>query len=811
MPPIELAFPVGGVDRALAFQNQRPFTTPDALNVRPRGTIEGRDRGGSRPGLNKSYVLQLGASGGSPINLLELLRSTRSINQRRRFVEPFLDLTKWDAFQGSLPPTGISALSEDNSVALASGQVGIFKGGVIKTANVLGIDTAIGFTITASVRMTLGTRYELYGLMANTSPLNTQSVSATIDIYGPEDADFPNFRIRLYDGTTLKEQTFAINWPPAERDTFRRFSLFISPTKITVSLESLLGFMTVYHTSLGFEDGTFTNRGEKFGFVMRSLFVGRSEFPTLGGGQMDNLTVDYTTTAVATEPVPESMMAAAGGTLYREQPEGVMVAVGTNLTLSTSAPLQAVDRLGKLYIADQGERTRQTDAALDSTRLIFTSASVSDWTALGIDITTDRLEVLATGSLGFATPELYTIDSFASGSITVTSVAGSAADSDVTIRVLRVPKVYDSLTDATTIWTATANKGTVHPGGDLIANYQDRIVMSGDPENPGVVYFSRAGDPLDWDFGSATTAGSATAKVYSDSSTGGLAVPVTALISGWEDYLVIAAESEMWLLRGDPLLSGFVVNLSRTVGIIDKDAWCVTPNGSIFFLSRDGLYTLAAQPSAIPESVSRRRLPQELLNIDVSLTSVSLTYDIEEEGIHIHITSIVSGGPSTHFWFSLRTGGFFPARFRAIHEPFSLSHHPRTNKVLMGCRDGFLRSYDAGTTNDDTKAIPSYVVIGPIKLGRFDHEGFLQELDCVMSQDSGDVTWSVQVGETPEEAFGSAPFATGTWVAGRNYTDRVRARGTTAYVRVSNLSSSVRWALEELFARREELGKPRRL
>ena len=62
---IRLQFPLGGLDKRFSYRDQPPFTTPDCLNVRPNGTIEGRARGGSRSGLVKAYPQQLG--GGEPI------------------------------------------------------------------------------------------------------------------------------------------------------------------------------------------------------------------------------------------------------------------------------------------------------------------------------------------------------------------------------------------------------------------------------------------------------------------------------------------------------------------------------------------------------------------------------------------------------------------------------------------------------------------------------------------------------------------------------------------------------------------------
>ena len=49
--PFSLRFPLGGLDRRYAFQDQAPYTTPDCMNVWPLDVTSGRERGGVRPGL----------------------------------------------------------------------------------------------------------------------------------------------------------------------------------------------------------------------------------------------------------------------------------------------------------------------------------------------------------------------------------------------------------------------------------------------------------------------------------------------------------------------------------------------------------------------------------------------------------------------------------------------------------------------------------------------------------------------------------------------------------------------------------------
>lgn len=56
--PITLSFPMAGVSRRMNYRHQeRPYASPYAVNVRGVGVLEGRSRGGSRPGLKSVGVV----------------------------------------------------------------------------------------------------------------------------------------------------------------------------------------------------------------------------------------------------------------------------------------------------------------------------------------------------------------------------------------------------------------------------------------------------------------------------------------------------------------------------------------------------------------------------------------------------------------------------------------------------------------------------------------------------------------------------------------------------------------------------------
>ena len=68
-----LVFPLAGVSRRGGYREQtRPFSAPWAVNVRGVGLLENRERGGSRPGLSKVSVTNIGAiTGLFPVSYID--------------------------------------------------------------------------------------------------------------------------------------------------------------------------------------------------------------------------------------------------------------------------------------------------------------------------------------------------------------------------------------------------------------------------------------------------------------------------------------------------------------------------------------------------------------------------------------------------------------------------------------------------------------------------------------------------------------------------------------------------------------------
>lgn len=163
-----------------------------------------------------------------------------------------------------------------------------------------------------------------------------------------------------------------------------------------------------------------------------------------------------------------------------------------------------------------------------------------------------------------------------------------------------------------TVSNWTASDGTIPYGSTCIGLWRDRAILAGGTTSPFGVFASRVGDLEDWDY-SETDTGAAWSLALSDS--GIIGDSVQALVPFSDDCLIIFCSTSTWILRGDPGFGGTVDNISRQIGCLGPNAWCLTPEGLIVFMSQDGLYMLPAgcQASSGPISISRELVPEELI------------------------------------------------------------------------------------------------------------------------------------------------------------------------------------------------------
>jgi hypothetical protein len=516
--------------------------------------------------------------------------------------------------------------------------------------------------------------------------------------------------------------------------------------------------------------------------------------------------------ADSSEPSVDGLIGGGSGNLFYEVADGTMTEADYSdtydLELISSDQIMAVDRVGTVYINESEELwySEKGEIAIGSPTVSFTdTTNVARWDLLGIRVDSHMLEIIEVQTGGADSTEqgnavgTYIIEAF-NGATDITIVGGvtvtGTAMSNIRYRIVPQPKKIDLRNSGNTprlleTWSAD-NNDTIPPNCGIVTSWNDRIVMAGDPRNAQVWYMSKIADPNDWDY-TALTVGRATAGNAANTETGQLGKAITAIIPITNDRLIIAAATEMSMIVGDPTLSGFLRSFSDSIGVIGKLAWARAPDGNIVFLSKQGLYV--AGPEARPEPFSNRIVPQALQNVDTDLFFVCMAYDVEEEGFHLYVTPKETGSAS-HWFIDYRTRAMWPVTLDSAHDPFTCAYKIPENKVVLGCRDGYLRNYTSGANDDDSTAFNSHVFIGPIPLGaRAAGRGWLNAVQAIMDESSNDVTWSVFVGDTPQLALQNARSATGTWTGGLNYVDRLSAGGGWAYIKIENSGANA-WAFE---------------
>lgn len=496
------------------------------------------------------------------------------------------------------------------------------------------------------------------------------------------------------------------------------------------------------------------------------------------------------------------LVTSASGNLYSENVSySTLNIVTSDLTVRDDVSLTAAQNGQKLYIADYGDlRAEGTNGVVSGSEL--DSASYADWTTLGIDTDTDVVVLSEVG--GSTVADTYMIASVAAGAITLNSAPGDGSGN--TFRIERGPKVYDP--DAGTLTLLTATAGQVPTGCPLICRYNGRIFLAGAQIAPHVWYCSKQNDEQGWDY-SLTGSQRAVAGTNSDVGTPGKAM--TAMFTHSDDYLIMASKDEIYRMRGDPAFGGILGRLSSLIGIVDMNAWCIGPAGELIFLSLDGIYVLPPGGDSMPFSMSREKLPEELLNVDATVTIVSMEYDVDKRGVHIYLTPTVAGSP-THWWLDWTQKTFWPVTLPSTMEPTACCTYQSTeigdSGVLLGGRDGTIRRYDDSAQDDDGTNFSSYIDIGPIPMAQDGTTGTLVSLDANMAESSGDVAWSVHPALTFEAATGASSTDSGTWVAGLNARVRAIGRGQAYMLKIAGTPGS-KWGMENVSAIVRTSGKKR--
>jgi hypothetical protein len=551
--------------------------------------------------------------------------------------------------------------------------------------------------------------------------------------------------------------------------------------------------------------------GGRIGIALKSSATGKTSAASL--------TFKFTLAAVvgvtAADLPPRALVASANGLLFVELKNGTIKQIPSTVrTLASDRLLSSVNRLQNLYIADYGLRKYGTTGTTGTPGTSFDDAAVANWTTLGIDTDDDRLEILSgTG----VTVGIYAIAAVAAGNLTLGQNAGNGGSS-ITYRIVRGPKVFDSsLMTLTLMPLGTIGSGSGQPpvGCTIVTAWDDRLIWTGDPLFPHVAYMSKAGDPLGYLYANSVEG---EAFAYDPARVAGasqIGDAVTAVIPHSYDYCMFGGYRSMSIQRGDPTLGGALDMISRDIGIIDKKAFCYTPEQVVLGLSADGLYLFYPEPNRTPERVSRELIPAELFEINTALFDVQMAYDVGNQGADIFITP-KTAGPTTHWWFDWSKKAFWPEQYFTSHEPTAVAVHAIggavSPAVIFGCRDGYIRRSIRTQSIDDGNGVPSFALLGPFNVGQPGLEGIVHDIWVELATQSGVVTVDILPGDSAEKARkAQSAYSFEVRGGGDDFAPALeicRVRCSAFFIRITNIGAEP-WALEGLSFTREITGKRR--
>ena len=372
------------------------------------------------------------------------------------------------------------------------------------------------------------------------------------------------------------------------------------------------------------------------------------------------------------------------------------------------------------------------------------------------------------------------------------------------------------------------SSGTMPNKAYLGCLYNGRVVLSGNPEEPNQWYMSRQFDP--WDY--AYLANDAQSPIRGGNATAGLLGDIIrALVPHKDSFLIFGCASTLSILMGDPAAGGIIRSLDETTGIFGAKSWCFDKNENFYFWGTNGIYKCKV-PQA-PVCITQISLPK-LVSDEAANSSthrITMQYDHLEMGIVICVTKL-SDGTNSNYWLDLKVAEptidvcpIFPESYPEECGVYSLFFYPANNntykKLLVGCKDGYIRKFDGATKSDNiggsSEAIDSYCVFGPMLLSDSPHrEGKLKPLsiitggsaDGTTETDSDGVDYEIYTATTAAGVIdkikaGSAPNYSGTIPAPgfrRGSKINQSARGMFAGIKLSNDTADEGWLFECMMA-----------
>jgi hypothetical protein len=349
-------------------------------------------------------------------------------------------------------------------------------------------------------------------------------------------------------------------------------------------------------------------------------------------------------------------------------------------------------------------------------------------------------------------------------------------------------------------WTALAGTLPVDSDGNaprLIETWRGRLVLSGLLGDPQNWFMSAVDGPRDYDYGGGESQEPTDAVAGSSSPLGLIGDIITGIVPYNDNIAYFGGDHTLWVMNGDPMDGGSLLNVSNVVGMAWGRAWCIDPFGTIYFMSNN-MRVYAMSPGSTPKRISYGIDPL-LEDLNPGTHSVRLLWNERSGSVHVFITPLAAAASTNHYVFEQRSGAWWEDHFaNEDMDPIAAcvfdGNEPTDRTLLLGSWDGYVRAVDDDAVDDDGEDIASEVWIGPFVTPTFD-DMMLLEAQAVLDEASGDVDFAIYTGSTAQEAMESEAFHEGTWEAGRNLTSFIRAADHASFIKIT---STNQWAMESI-------------
>jgi hypothetical protein len=246
--------------------------------------------------------------------------------------------------------------------------------------------------------------------------------------------------------------------------------------------------------------------------------------------------------------------------------------------------------------------------------------------------------------------------------------------------------------------------------------------------------------------------------------------------------------------------------VSDITGMAFGQPFARDPDGVFYFVgSRGGLW--AMYPGMEPKEISKNRVDRLMAQYDFSARYVRALWNDADDCLHIFQ---FSGGPSgesgeitEHLIWERKADAFHVDTFgsesdQSVQPSGAIvmdGDLPGDRVLVVGCEDGFLRTWSPSARDDDGHAIYSEVLFGPLRGDEF-HAVRWTRLRVLLADHQDGCKAEVFVSDSPA-LLGRSVFI-GMLHAGDNPFMPVRARGKYVWVKLQNVSPDSRWGLESM-------------